>query len=263
MNNLRFDNLLIIKDEGYRTAISLLSIVFLLFLISSEVMIDNYYLVTSNNQYLKNEAVYKDNIKTIVKSVYDSDFIYSNRTGGYSLAKEYTEKEVIDSIVDGENLQHLVKESLCFFESREEYVENIPNIVPLKSSKYIYVTSLYGTRHDPFTNKITLHGGIDLVSTYKAEIIATADGYIEEHWVGKGHNLYGKLIIVNHRNGYKSAYAHLSESYIREGMIVKKGQVIGRMGNTGRSMGMHLHYEILKNDERIDPMLFMCKELSD
>ena len=85
-------------------------------------------------------------------------------------------------------------------------------------------------------------------------IISTADGMIEFSGQKSG---YGKSVIINHGNGFKTLYAHASELIVSKGDQVKKGMLIARMGSTGNSTGPHLHYEIRLNDEPIDPMMFV------
>jgi len=123
-------------------------------------------------------------------------------------------------------------------------------------------TSPFGVRVSPLTETIHCHSGVDIASVWKAQVVAVADGVVTDSWPPpddyyKGHPIYGGAIIIRHENGVESLYAHLSESYIREGTIVKAGDVIGRIGNTGQSDGEHLHLEIFINGERVNPLLYI------
>ena len=129
-----------------------------------------------------------------------------------------------------------------FYNPKIEYESNVPTTIPLKSSKYFEITSEFGTRENPFSYRVEDHSGIDVKSQKNAEVISAADGYIEHHWIDE--RVYGKRLIINHLNRYRTVYAHLSITFVHERDIVKRGEVIGRTGNTGLSTGEHLHYEI-------------------
>ena len=96
-----------------------------------------------------------------------------------------------------------------------------------------------------------MHGGIDIKGKIGTNIIATGDGIITKASAEKD---WGNLIIVSHPGGYSTWYAHLQNFNIKEGQQVSKGDVIGFLGNTGKSTGPHLHYEIRQNDKRLDPI---------
>lgn len=132
---------------------------------------------------------------------------------------------------------------------------------PVRKQEYKKITSPYGLRKNPIENtgglENTQHNGIDLSGVYRAEIVAVADGVVKDHWrpEWKGHDLYGGYIIIQHDDGRKSGYAHLSDSYIHEGQRVSAGETIGRMGNTGKSDGQHLHFILWdKQGRTINPL---------
>lgn len=125
------------------------------------------------------------------------------------------------------------------------------------------VTEPFGERKTTWGGIVDgFHRGVDLISTKKgAKILAAADGVIMVHYlppgtigdrVFKGHPTYGAMILIAHENGLYTLYAHMSKTFVREGMAVKRGDVIGIIGNTGVSTGVHLHFEIL-----FDPMQAM------
>lgn len=111
------------------------------------------------------------------------------------------------------------------------------------------VSSPYGTRKDPFTGKDTFHAGIDLVKAHKGVINAFTDGvvvYAGEGKTGTGLGGYGNVVFIQDKDGYGHLYAHLDSVTVAIGQRIKEGQGIGRQGNTGKSKGSHLHYEVRK-----------------
>jgi murein DD-endopeptidase MepM/ murein hydrolase activator NlpD len=127
----------------------------------------------------------------------------------------------------------------------------IPCRYPIKEAAR--VSSRYGQRIDPITNKQKFHAGIDYACELATAIHATAAGTIT--YVGRRGG-YGKCVEIQHRYGFKTIYAHLSEYYVLEGMAINAGKVIGFVGTTGRSTGYHLHYEVRKNNRPIEPLFF-------
>ena len=115
-----------------------------------------------------------------------------------------------------------------------------------------YITSHYGMRKDPISGALTLHTGIDLRANTGTTVMAALDGVVSavtENW------LYGKYIIITHDNGYKTLYAHLSSSSVKQGDRVARGRKIGETGNTGYSTGPHLHFTIYdKNNKLVNPL---------
>jgi murein DD-endopeptidase MepM/ murein hydrolase activator NlpD len=128
----------------------------------------------------------------------------------------------------------------------------IPSDKPVKTAAF---TSGYGVRSDPFRGGHAMHAGIDLAGPYGTPIYATADGTVER--AGWNSGGYGNLIEVNHGRGIETRYGHLSRILIRAGAQVKRGQLIGYMGSTGRSTGSHLHYEVRIDGKPVNPIPFM------
>jgi murein DD-endopeptidase MepM/ murein hydrolase activator NlpD len=115
-------------------------------------------------------------------------------------------------------------------------------------------TSPFGLRVDPFTKRPATHAGIDLAAFRDAPIIASGPGTISFAGVKSG---YGRLVEIDHGNGFKSRYGHLRSITVLEGASVATGDLVGRMGTTGRSTGDHLHYEVLFNSKQHDPVHFL------
>ena len=117
-----------------------------------------------------------------------------------------------------------------------------------------WISSYFGTRTDPFTGKAANHTGVDFAGKNGAEIVAVADGVVT--WSADRYG-YGIMIEINHGNGYSTRYAHNSENLVSVGDEVKKGQVVGLMGETGRATGPNLHFEVLHNGSRVNPVKFI------
>ncbi len=129
------------------------------------------------------------------------------------------------------------------------------NYIPLKSPmEYYYISSSYGWRKDPKTKKRAFHRGIDLAGTWHEDILSPADGEI----IFAGSNGgYGNFIKIKHKYGIVTAYGHLQKIFVKKGQKIKIGQKIARMGNTGRSTGQHLHYEIILYGKHVNPINFI------
>ncbi len=121
---------------------------------------------------------------------------------------------------------------------------------PLKGT----VTSKFGIRPDPFTGENSFHGGVDIAAAEGSEIFAVMDGVVEK--VSFDESDYGNYLIINHQ-GIKTLYAHCSSIEVKEGREVSAGEIIARCGNTGRSTGPHLHFELRVSKTRIDPLPFL------
>ncbi len=117
-----------------------------------------------------------------------------------------------------------------------------------------WISSYFGRRTDPFTGKPANHTGIDFAGKMGAEIVAVADGVVT--WSAKRYG-YGIMVELNHGSGYSTRYAHNSENLVSVGDEVKKGQVVALMGETGRATGPNLHFEVLHNGSRVNPVKFI------
>lgn len=135
----------------------------------------------------------------------------------------------------------------------ERYLKTIRNL-PLGRPAPGKISSKYGARIDPIKNEKAFHAGIDFRGNAGDPVKATADAVVS---TSSRNSDMGNYIILSHNNGYETIYAHLQKRLVKKGEKVKRGQVIGQIGNTGRSQGSHLHYVIRYNDETIDPMKFL------
>jgi murein DD-endopeptidase MepM/ murein hydrolase activator NlpD len=112
------------------------------------------------------------------------------------------------------------------------------------------VSSRFGWRKDPITGAATFHNGVDIAVAYGRDVKAAADGRVSFAGVQNG---YGQTVVIDHADGRQTRYAHLSEPRVRVGDVVAEGQVVARSGNSGRSTGPHLHFEMLVDGRPVDP----------
>jgi murein DD-endopeptidase MepM/ murein hydrolase activator NlpD len=144
--------------------------------------------------------------------------------------------------------------------NKAELIEAIPSIQPIKNEDLKRMASGYGYRKDPFTKKRRFHYGMDFTAKKGTPIYATGNGIVKR--ADNRSSGYGKHIRIDHGFGYVSLYGHLNKYNVRRGQKVKRGDIIGYVGNTGRSAGPHLHYEIFKDNKRINPLNFYYGNLS-
>lgn len=129
-------------------------------------------------------------------------------------------------------------------------IRNLPFGRPVPGS----ISSRFGKRIDPVNGKSGFHSGVDFRANRGDKIFATADGVVKKAFKNGG---YGKYVLIDHGNGYTTSFSHMDAYYVRKGDRVERGQVIGLVGNTGRSTGPHLHYEISLDKKPINPYQFM------
>jgi murein DD-endopeptidase MepM/ murein hydrolase activator NlpD len=113
------------------------------------------------------------------------------------------------------------------------------------------VSSKFGWRQDPLTGQATFHRGVDIAVAYGHDVKAAADGVVSFAGVQNG---YGNTVVIDHEGGRQTRYAHLSQELVRAGDVVSEGQVLGKSGNSGRTTGPHLHFEMLVNGRPVDPV---------
>ncbi|MEW6989276.1 M23 family metallopeptidase [Colwelliaceae bacterium 6441] len=158
-----------------------------------------------------------------------------------------------------------VESELAFEEKQLKMLESITLGHHIENTSYLsgrpikkgWLSSYYGTRKDPFNGRPAMHKGVDFAGKEDAEIITTAAGVVT--WADNRYG-YGKLIEINHGKGIKTRYGHNKKLLVKVGDVVSKGQVIAKMGSTGRSTGPHVHYEILRNNSQIDPIKYVYRK---
>lgn len=145
-------------------------------------------------------------------------------------------------------------------EKKEKLFAAIPAIQPIANKQLIALASGFGMRVHPIYKVKKMHSGIDFAAPIGTPIYATADGRIEE--VSVRFSGYGKMIIIDHGFGYKTRYAHMHDFAVRQGQSIKRGELIGYVGDTGLSTAPHLHYEVLMNGVLINPVHYFFNDLS-
>lgn len=133
---------------------------------------------------------------------------------------------------------------------RDRFWSSTPSIAPVRG----LLTDGFGGRSDPFTGRPSDHGGVDISTSHGRPVIAPADGVVAKAEWASG---YGRVIYLSHGYGYSSRYGHLSKISVEPGEKVKRGEIIGYVGSTGRSTGPHLHYEVRVNGRPVNPLEYV------
>ena len=192
-------------------------------------------------------------------------------TGGNSMKyKKYENMEYGDLVIEISKKIELIEKKLAsqsksfdqvfdLTKEKQKMIKSIPSIQPVSNRDLTRIASGFGLRMHPIYKILKMHKGMDFTAPIGTEIYATGDGVVERvGWVGG----YGKTIMINHGFGYRTRYAHCSKYKCRKGQKVKRGDLIGFVGNTGQSTGPHLHYEVFKNKKQINPVNFFFNDLS-
>jgi murein DD-endopeptidase MepM/ murein hydrolase activator NlpD len=180
-----------------------------------------------------------------------------NAATGSTAAPAATEKEVPESTFGilrdllG-SLQSRLETVRSRIESDQALARATPSLPPIAG----WLTSAFGTRKDPFTGQPDFHSGIDLSANRGTPIKATADGTVQS---AAYQGNYGNAVVVDHGFGLATRYGHMSGFRVRPGQKVRRGEVIGYVGSTGRATSSHLHYEILLNGQPINPLRLLAK----
>ena len=158
----------------------------------------------------------------------------------------YIQSKSFDEVVD-------------LFKDHDNMLQSIPAIQPVANKDLKYTASGYGMRIDPIYKTAKFHAGMDFSANIGTPVYATGDGVVKKAGWQSG---YGKIIVINHGHGYETWYAHLNDYDVRVGQKVKRGEVIGEVGNTGKSTGPHLHYEVHVKGKVVNPVNYYFMDLS-
>ena len=214
------------------------------------------------NQIIKNTISYlskeiEDNILTInstLNKVGIKPILQSKKIIDYKTYKKNNliDKEINYSISEiSSEIFSEIKYKLNYVKTVQNFISSLPIVAPIKGLR---ITSGYGVRKHPILKKKIMHHGIDFKGSHKSPIQATASARVKfAGW----SNSFGNLIILDHGNSITTVYAHLSERKVRTGQRVKKNDIIGLQGSTGRSTGEHLHYEVHYKGKSINPVKFL------
>ncbi|MFC2089948.1 M23 family metallopeptidase [Bacteroidota bacterium] len=169
---------------------------------------------------------------------------------------EQIDKLYTKAIIQSSSFEDLKEAAI----KNQELLARKPLIQPISPADRYWLTSMYGYRSDPFNKGRKMHHGVDLAGQIGIEVHATGDGIVKVAELNR-HG-YGKEVIIDHGFGYTSRYAHLNDILVSEGDMIKRGQRIGTLGNSGRSTGPHLHYELRQDNKYLNPLFYYFEELS-
>jgi len=175
----------------------------------------------------------------------------SKPKGEDSFLIDKTNKDILRLKRESEIQNKSLQELYSFLEGQQNRLASTPSIMPTRG---IYNINGFGFRQDPITGKLRMHNGIDIINKTGTPIFSPAAGVVSFTGIRSG---YGKYIIIDNGYGISTGFGHLSSILVEEGDRVKRGKKIALMGNTGRSVGSHLHYEVRINDVPINPILFI------
>jgi hypothetical protein len=211
----------------------------------------------------------------IYRVIFETDPISSSiRTAGFGGANKYAHLESMDNkdlvINTARKLDILSKEayiqSISYDEvlklamQKEKMLESIPSIQPVSNRDLKRTASGWGFRIHPIYKIRKFHYGMDFTASIGTDVYVTGDGVVKE--VTTEHSGYGRMILVDHGFGYQTLYGHLSNFNVKPGQKVKRGEVIGFVGSSGTSTSPHLHYEVHKNGEPVNPQFFYYMDLT-
>ncbi len=143
--------------------------------------------------------------------------------------------------------------------NKSDMMASIPAIQPIANNDLKRIASGFGNRIHPFFKTPKMHWGLDFTAPPGTEIHCTGNGIVSKVAFEAG---YGKYVIVDHGFGYETLYAHMKDTHVKKGQQLKRGDVLGTVGNTGLSMAPHLHYEVIRNGQKIDPINYFYNDLT-
>jgi len=211
----------------------------------------------------------------IYRIIFEAEPIPDNiRKAGFGGANRYKNLEGFKSsevvIETSEKLDQITKQlyiqSKSFDEvydlakRKEDMLASLPSIMPIANKDLTRMSSGYGMRTHPILKIPLMHYGQDFTAKTGIEMYATGNGVIKS--IRRSNRGFGNHIVIDHGYGYETLYAHLSKFNVKKGQKIKRGEVIGFVGNTGRSTAPHLHYEVHKNGKKINPINFYYNDLS-
>lgn len=214
----------------------------------------------------------------VYRTIFEADPIPASiRKAGVGGSERY--KQLLESKVEREDLilgtfqeiDRLKKQMYIQTKSYDEILQmarnkekmwaSIPAIQPISNKELTRLASGYGMRIHPIYKVKRMHSGVDFSAPRGTPIYATGDGVV--HRVKYNLSGYGKEIIIDHGYGYKTRYAHMQDWEVKQGQKVKRGELIGYVGNTGSSTAPHCHYEVIKEGDQVDPVHFFFMDINE
>lgn len=251
------------KEKGLKRQISEMSLTLELF----NKDLDNLESVLSEMQ-TRDDNIYR--------TIFEAEPVnYAIREAGIGGTDRYSDLENLSNseiiIETAERLDVLLRKTYVQSESydqlatmavnKEAMIASIPAIQPISNKDLTRTASGWGYRIHPIYKIRKFHYGIDFTAPTGTEIYVTGDGVVEKI-VKNDRDGYGNNIIVNHGYGFKTLYAHLDAFNVRQGQKVKRGDIIGFVGNTGLSTAPHLHYEVIRNNDKVNPVNYFFNDLT-
>ncbi len=192
---------------------------------------------------------------------YGGTDLYENLNGKSNselIKKAMQEADMIEKqlVVQSKSFDEVVK----LAKNKEKMLAHLPAIQPVENKDLTRMASGYGWRIHPILKTRRFHYGMDFTAKTGAPIYATADGIVTH--AGWKANGFGKHVVIDHGYGYETLYGHMSKVAVKKGQKVKRGQIIGYVGNTGLSAGPHCHYEVHLNGKRVNPINFYYNDLT-
>ena len=226
-------------------------------------------------RFLQTEKVLEDIKKrdeNIYKVIMESDPYINEVDSVGNLTQKLSDMQNVDDIEIARLINHqldslfnyISKDEKAFnnfakvVETKEKMLASIPSIQPVKNDDLEVIVYGYGKRIDPFYRTPAFHSGMDYSIPEGTKVYATADGKIQ--YAGNKRS-EGRMVVINHGYGFITKYSHLSKILVKRGKKVKRGDIIALSGNTGKSMSPHLHYEVILNDETLNPVNFYFADL--
>lgn len=218
------------------------------------------------------DIAYRDN--NIYRTIFEAEPISEEvRQGGFGGSNRYESLEGFDYsevVIETQKkldvlLSKLYVQSKSYEEvaelakNKEDYLASVPAIQPLLRGQSRFVSG-FGWRGDPVYGSLHHHDGIDLSAPRGTPIYATGKGIVV--YASNNHDGYGNQVVVDHGYGFKTRYAHMYIIKSRVGQKVNRGDILGLVGSTGKSLGPHIHYEVLKGDVAVDPINYFFHDLS-
>lgn len=182
----------------------------------------------------------------LAKELKDDNTLISRKA--FELAVKFVDEQ---AVINEKSFQEIVS----YITEQRAKLTAVPSGWPVKG----WITCGFGSRIDPFSGALSFHEGVDIANDLGAPVKATADGVVSFCGFEPG---YGNIVTLNHGNGYTTRFGHLAKYVVKLGQHIKKEQVIGYLGNTGRSTAPHLHYEVRLNGVAVNPVKYLNKEIA-
>jgi murein DD-endopeptidase MepM/ murein hydrolase activator NlpD len=237
---------------------------------------DNYAIMDERVEQLQQqmtELEKRDNL--VYRSIFEADPIPDSarakkieKTKELLLIQRLNDRELLKSMISQLNgltaratfQMKSYKEIEEMVRDKQKLLSAIPAIQPVSNKELNGIASGYGTRIDPVYKVSKFHAGLDFAAAQGTPIYATADGRIKTATREEGG--YGNHVVINHGYGYETLYGHMVRIKVRQGNSIKRGEIIGWVGSTGKSTGPHCHYEVHKNGNAVDPVYFFYNDLT-